>query len=201
MPPDSGGRPARDSPASRSIVARSASSGSPPTGAPSGVAPSHADWPSRTVSAEGDPAPMNDQRDHDRPFSADSSKKVPGRLAPSFLYAESGVSLSASTFRVTGTTRCTAARALNSSRVVVAAPLTVLCMTPFSQTAPNRLGHVARGGCYGLSPRTPSASPLTAPGPRQRQRAHPPARRVLRPLCAAVRETARLQPTARCLSW
>ncbi|SKS73427.1 Uncharacterised protein [Mycobacteroides abscessus subsp. abscessus] len=168
MPPDSGGRPARDSPANRSIVARSASSGSPPTGAPSGVAPSHADWPSRTVSAEGDPAPMNDQRDHDRPFSADSSKKVPGRLAPSFLYAESGVSLSASTFRVTGTTRCTAARALNSSRVVVAAPLTVLCMTPFSQTTPNRSGDATCGAARSLAAVPTDPRPVNAAGPTQR---------------------------------
>ncbi len=28
----------------------------------------------------GLPAPMNDQRDQDRPFSADSSRNVPGRL-------------------------------------------------------------------------------------------------------------------------
>ena len=32
---------------------------------------------------DGAPAPMNDHRDHDRPFSADSSRKVPGRLAAS----------------------------------------------------------------------------------------------------------------------
>jgi hypothetical protein len=63
---------------------------------------------------------MNDQRDHERPFSADSSRKVPGRSAASLRYADSGVSLSARTLRVTGTTRCSAARAPNSSRVVVA---------------------------------------------------------------------------------
>ena len=39
--------------------------------------------PSTTVSADGDPAPMNDHRDQDRPFSADSSRKVPGRSAAS----------------------------------------------------------------------------------------------------------------------
>ena len=86
-----------------------------------GALPSQTAWPSRTVNADGAPAPMNDQRDHDRPFSADSSRNVPGRLAASFRYADSGVSLSASTLRVTGTTRCSAASARNSSRVVVVA--------------------------------------------------------------------------------
>ena len=33
--------------------------------------------------ADGAPAPMNDHRDHERPFSADSSRNVPGRLAAS----------------------------------------------------------------------------------------------------------------------
>src|SRR3712207_3115927 len=56
---------------------------------------------------------MKDHRDHDRPFSADSSRKVPGRLAASLRYADSGVSLSASTLRVTGTTRWPAASALS----------------------------------------------------------------------------------------
>jgi hypothetical protein len=64
---------------------------------------------------------MNDHRDHDRPFSADSSKNVPGRLAASLRYADSGVSLSAKTFRVTGTKRCPAASRRNSSREVVSA--------------------------------------------------------------------------------
>ncbi len=68
---------------------------------------------------------MNDHRDHDRPFSADSSKNVPGRLAASLRYADSGVSLSASTLRVTGTTRCSAASARKSSRDVVMARLAV----------------------------------------------------------------------------
>ena len=67
------------------------------------------------------PAPMNDHRDHDRPFSADSSKNVPGRLSASLRYADSGVSASASTLRVTGTTRCSAARSRKCSREVVAA--------------------------------------------------------------------------------
>ena len=33
----------------------------------------------RSVSADGADTPTNDQRDHDRPFSADSSRNVPGR--------------------------------------------------------------------------------------------------------------------------
>ena len=70
---------------------------------------------------------MNDHRDQDRPFSADSSKNVPGRLAASFRYADSGVSLSASTLRVTGTTRCPAANAPKSSREVVTARPAVVC--------------------------------------------------------------------------
>ena len=65
------------------MVCRSACSGSPPWGAPCGVAPNHTACPSRTVNADGEPAPMNDHRDHDRPFSADSSRNVPGRLAAS----------------------------------------------------------------------------------------------------------------------
>ena len=68
---------------SSSMVCRRTSSGSPPVGASCGVAPSHTACPSRTVSAEGAPAPMNDHRDQDRPFSADSSRKVPGRLPAS----------------------------------------------------------------------------------------------------------------------
>ena len=88
---------------------------------------------------------MNDQRDQDRPFSADSSRNVPGRFAASLRYAESGVSLSASTFRVTGTTRCSAASARKSSRDVVAVcdersreetegRLAVVCTPGLSQT-------------------------------------------------------------------
>ena len=83
MPPDSGGSPGTAAVASSSRVARSASSGSPPVGASCGTAPSHTASPSRTVNADGAPAPMNDHRDQDRPFSADSSRKVPGRLAAS----------------------------------------------------------------------------------------------------------------------
>ncbi|CPC13456.1 Uncharacterised protein [Mycobacterium tuberculosis] len=52
-------------------------------GASLGTAPSHTACPSRTVNAVGAPAPINDHRDHDRPFSADSSRNVPGRLAAS----------------------------------------------------------------------------------------------------------------------
>ena len=80
---------------------------------------------------------MNDQRDHDRPFSADSSRNVPGRLAASLRYADSGVSLSARTLRVTGTTRCSAASARNSSRVVVD------CTATSSQTRRRRPTGVA----------------------------------------------------------
>ena len=93
----------------------------------SGAIASYKHAPSRTVSAAGAPAPMNDHRDHERPFSADSSKNVPGRLAASLRYADNGVSLSASTLRVTGTTRCPAASARKSSRDVVNARLAVVC--------------------------------------------------------------------------
>ncbi len=51
----------------------------PVRGAPSGTDPHQCASPSTTVSAAGAPAPMNDHRDHDRPFSADSSRNVPGR--------------------------------------------------------------------------------------------------------------------------
>ena len=137
-PLDSGGRPGSGSVFSSSSVARSACSGSPPRGASCGVTPSHTASSSRTVNADGAPAPMNDHRDHDRPFSADSSKNVPGRLAASLRYADSGVSLSASTLRVTGTTRCPAASARKPSRDVVVAMLAVLavpCTEQSSQTA------------------------------------------------------------------
>ena len=79
------------------------------------------------------------------PESADSSKNVPGRLAASLRYADSGVSLSASTLRVTGTTRCSAASWRKSSREVVAARWA--CTAPSSQTGcwasgqPSRASH------------------------------------------------------------
>src|ERR1700744_2099006 len=97
MPPDNGGSPGGGGVASNSNVACRACSGSPPVGASCGTAPSHTASPSRTVNADGAPAPMNDHRDQDRPFSADSSRKVPGRSAASLRYADSGVSASAST--------------------------------------------------------------------------------------------------------
>ena len=68
---------------STSMVVRRTSRGSPPVGASFGVDPSQTACPSRTVNADGAPAPINDHRDQDRPFSADSSRKVPGRLAAS----------------------------------------------------------------------------------------------------------------------
>src|SRR5689334_7126821 len=80
---------------------------------------------------------MNDQRDQDRPFSADSSRNVPGRLAASLRYADSGVSPSASTLRVTGTTRCSAASARKSSRDVVKASVCTQMILP---DWPNALG-------------------------------------------------------------
>src|SRR6202000_311993 len=94
MPPDSGGSPgliwSDDAVASNDSVACSATSGSPPVGASRGTAPSHTASPSRTVSPEGAPAPMNDQRDHERPYSADSSRNVPGRLAASLRVSTEG---------------------------------------------------------------------------------------------------------------
>ncbi len=81
MPPVSGGRPGSRSVRSSCNVSRSATSGSPPEGASAGMCPSQAASPSTTVNADGLPAPMNDQRDQDRPFSADSNRKVPARSA------------------------------------------------------------------------------------------------------------------------
>ena len=49
--------------------------------------------------------PTNDQRDQDRPFSADSSRKVPGRSPARVAYRPTGVIASASSRRVTGMTR------------------------------------------------------------------------------------------------
>src|SRR5690242_9048614 len=95
------------------------SSGLPPLGASAGTVPIQAASPSTTVSADGLPAPMKDQRDQERPFSADSNKNVPGRPPPSFRYADNGDSESARTFRVIGTTRCKAASSRNCSSVVV----------------------------------------------------------------------------------
>ncbi len=111
---------------------------------------------------------MNDHRDHDRPFSADSSKNVPGRLAASLRYADSGVSLSASTLRVTGTTRCSAASARKSSRDVVIARLAVDCTHQSSQTLARGLDDAGvsglvstTGACAmnrGVAPRCTSAA-------------------------------------------
>src|SRR5204862_5517631 len=76
-----------------------------------------------------------------------SSRNVPGLLAASLRYADSGVSLSASTLRVTGTTRCPAASSRKSSREVVTVPdvagraaparLAVVCTGQSSQTHPS----------------------------------------------------------------
>src|ERR1700728_3949898 len=107
---------------------------------------------------------MNDHRDHDRPFSADSSRNVPGRLAASLRYADSGVSASASTLRVTGTTRCSAASARKCSRdVVVAARLA--CTQPSSQMDRLALG-VASQPCRPVTPQLTSNF-LTRLAPRE----------------------------------
>ena len=79
MPPVSGGSPGSGSLCSSSSTVRSAARGSPDVGSRSGTSPVHTRPPSTAVSAAAECAPTNDQRDHDRPFSADSSRNVPGR--------------------------------------------------------------------------------------------------------------------------
>ena len=79
MPPVSGGSPGSRSLRSSSITVRSAASGSPVRGSPAGTSPVQVSSPSTAVSAAAECAPTNDQRDQDRPFSADSSRNVPGR--------------------------------------------------------------------------------------------------------------------------
>ena len=105
MPPVSGGSPSSGSVCSSRSVSASAGSGSPPVGSPTGGVPSQCATPSRSVSAAGADTPTNDQRDQDWPFSADSSRNVPGRSPASVAYRPTGVIASASSRRVTGMTR------------------------------------------------------------------------------------------------
>ena len=116
---------------------------------------------------------MNDHRDHDRPFSADSSKNVPGRLAASLRYADSGVSLSASTLRVTGTNRCSAASARKSSRDVVIARSAVVCTgnppRPFADATGRSVTPMKRGDLvdeFELPDQTGTCASSRAPGRR-----------------------------------
>ncbi len=83
MPPVSGGMPGNGSVRSTSMVSRRACSGSPPSGRPTGRVPVQYASPPVAVSAADDRTPMNDQRDHECPFSADSKRNVPGRSAAS----------------------------------------------------------------------------------------------------------------------
>ncbi|GAA2430685.1 hypothetical protein GCM10010273_02620 [Streptomyces lavendulocolor] len=64
-------------------MARSAWSGSPSTGTPTGGVPSQWALPSRAVRVAELRTPMKEYRDQERPFSADSRRKVPGRSAAS----------------------------------------------------------------------------------------------------------------------
>src|SRR5664279_2572974 len=117
MPPVNGGIPSSGSVCSRRRVSDRTVSGSPPVGRPTGTSPSQWATPSRSVSADGADTPTNDHRDHDRPFSADSSRNVPGRSPASDAYSATGVSVSASSLRVTGMTLRSLANSRNSSRV------------------------------------------------------------------------------------
>ncbi len=83
MPPVKGGMPSWWGVCRASMVARRAASGSPSVGTPTGGAPSQWACPSRAVSVAADRTPTKEYRDHERPFSADSSRKVPGRSAAS----------------------------------------------------------------------------------------------------------------------
>lgn len=85
MPPVKGGIPPAGS---RGVcraptVARRASKGSPSVGTPTGGVPIQCARPSRAVSVASLRTPMKEYRDQERPFSADSSRKVPGRSAAS----------------------------------------------------------------------------------------------------------------------
>lgn len=53
-------------------------------GTPTGGVPIQWAWPSRTVRVASLRTPMKEYRDQERPFSADSSRNVPGRSAASF---------------------------------------------------------------------------------------------------------------------
>ena len=83
MPPVSGGSPATGSVASTAIVARRASVAGPVVGTPTGGSPIQWAWPSTSVSVACEATPMIDHRDHTPPCSADSSRKVPGRVPAS----------------------------------------------------------------------------------------------------------------------
>jgi hypothetical protein len=122
MPPVNGGSCGSRGVCRVSTVSRSAWSGSPSVGTPTGGAPSQCAWPSRTVSAAELCTPTKEYRDQVRPFSADSSRKVPGRPPASLRYRPTGVSPSASSFRVTGITRRSFARTRKVSRSTVVIP-------------------------------------------------------------------------------
>ena len=116
--PDSGGTPASSGWRRAAAIVCQRCSGSPRSGHPSACAEPHR-VAVRIVSAEGAPAPMNDQRDHDRPFSADSSRNVPGGWRPRAVRRQR-VSLSARTFAGSPVPRgCWRPAPGNSSRVVV----------------------------------------------------------------------------------
>lgn len=87
MPPVKGGRfrswARSRGVCSASMVARSAASGSPSVGTPTGGVPSQCACPSRAVRVASLRTPTKEYRDQERPFSADSSRKVPGRSAAS----------------------------------------------------------------------------------------------------------------------
>lgn len=85
MPPVKGGRPPDRScgVCRASTVARSASRGSPVVGTPTGGVPIQCASPSLTVRVASLRTPTKEYRDQERPFSADSSRKVPGRSAAS----------------------------------------------------------------------------------------------------------------------
>ncbi len=86
MPPVKGGMPSWCGVWRVSMVARSAASGSPSAGTPTGGVPSQWVRPSRVVSVAALRTPTKEYRDHRnavRPFSADSSRNVPGRSAAS----------------------------------------------------------------------------------------------------------------------
>ncbi len=83
MPPVKGGRSSWWGVCRVSMVARRAASGSPSTGTPTGGVPSQWASPSREVRVAALRTPTKEYRDQERPFSADSRRKVPGRSAAS----------------------------------------------------------------------------------------------------------------------
>ena len=90
-----------------------------PSGAPAGLVPFQTANPFSSVSVAWLFTPIKEYLDQIFPFSADSSKKVPGRSYANFRYKDNAVSPSANSLRVTGITLKFLADSRNSSKLMI----------------------------------------------------------------------------------